>query len=113
MELNEMIEELSEDGKQKGLNINVSEIEIIWMKSKDIRVKIDEEYIKQVREVVYLGQNIWIEISTGNTKVLIFSRKCNTRSIIQLRFNNLSIVTVDQGEIWMVYEWSRMFKCII
>ena len=57
--------ELSEKGKQKVLNINISKTEIICMKDKDIEVKIDGEDIRKVAEVVYLGKSISIESRTS------------------------------------------------
>jgi len=56
--------ELSEKGKQKVLNMNISKTEIICMKDKDIEVKIDGEDIRKVTEVVYLGKSISIESRT-------------------------------------------------
>jgi len=57
--------ELSEKGKQKVLNINISKTEIICMKDKDMEVKRDGEDIRKVAEVVYLEKSISTESRTS------------------------------------------------
>lgn len=64
-ELEEMIEELNDEGKKKGLSMNIEKTKIISKEEDEPKIEIDGKKIEVVKELVYLGQKVTIKNKTA------------------------------------------------
>ena len=57
-EIEEMVCELEEKSKLRGMSMNIDKTAVMSSNKEDIQITIDEKKIERVEEIVYLGQNI-------------------------------------------------------
>ena len=63
-ELNEMIQTLNEEGKKKGLTMNINKTKILSKGNDKTKIMIDKKEVEEVNKIIYLGQNVEMEERT-------------------------------------------------
>ena len=61
-ELPGALEEWNDMFKKHGLNMNIDKTEVMWVgkQSEELNIRLEEKYIKQVKNCVYPGGNIYL-----------------------------------------------------
>lgn len=64
-EIQEMTQELSDEGEKKGLSMNINKTKAMSKENEDLEININGKKIENVKEMIYLGQNITMENKTS------------------------------------------------